>query len=440
MPQAPKSTSGSPSTTDGRSGIVRVMPAARISPRRQPVVPLSADERSQATRIAERLRADLGGLVKALPEQARGASGMSRHLDLVRPTCQRIVQTLGVAEASPETLTGLPGVQGLEQFLAALRARGGDERAIDIAAAAVGQFSAFLERVGGSQAKLAARLEAGRSRPEAGSLEAETERAALFDAAARVMGRRIETAVSLYVFQPAADDESMLERMLAHGQIGSRVRPGGMPMVLCSGNTMTFEQPEGPARLLDDAPAAGRTQSAILAPFTTHPLPTVTSRGSKGKLVQVIDPESLDHEIEVEIVLGERSRHPMYDESGAPTLDEVWVLVNAPTRQLLFDVYVEERLERRYRPSVDAQMWYPNLSSPGDDRWITRFPSQPRLQLLGRGLSQAASRAYTRQAELTRFFFQRLGLDPDRFVGFRCEVAYPIWRAGYRMAFETVGG
>jgi hypothetical protein len=203
---------------------------------------------------------------------------------------------------------------------------------------------------------------------------------------------------------------------------------------------MTFEGPDGPARLLDDGPAAGLTQSALLAPFTTHPLPTVTSRGSKGKLVQVIDPSSLDHEIEIEVMLGERSMHPMFDESGRPTLDEVWTLVNAPTRQLLLDVYIDERLERRFRPSVDAQMWYPNLSSPGDDRWITRFPSQPGLQLLGRGAARAASPAYHRQEELTQFFFGRLGLDPERFVGFRCEVAYPIWRAGYRMAFEHVPG
>ncbi|MBK7404009.1 MAG: hypothetical protein IPJ41_05120 [Phycisphaerales bacterium] len=391
-------------------------------------------------RIAERLRADLGGLLRALPEQAQAASGLSRYLDVVRPTCQRIVQTLAEPAATPETLVSLPGVRGLEQFLEAVRGHGVPQQAIEIAAAAVRQFEAFLDQIGGSQAKLAARLTTSRARPEAGSLEAEAERAGLFEAAARVTGRRIDTAVSLHVFQPAADDDSMLERMLAHGVIGSRIRPGGMPMVLCSGNTLTLEQPDGPARLLDDAPAAGKTQSAILAPFTTRPLPTVTSRGSKGKLVQVIDPDSLSGEIELDIMLGERSRHPMYDESGATTFDEIWTLVNAPTRQLIFDVYVEERLERRFRPSVDAQMWYPNLSSPGDDRWITRFPSQPRLQLLGRGISQAASPAYSRHAALTAFFFERLGLDPNRFVGFRSEVAYPIWRAGYRMAFEAVEG
>jgi hypothetical protein len=418
------------------AGIVRVVSPAKISPRRQPIAPLSAEELGQAVRLAERLRAELGAVVRALPEQAQGASGMARYLGVVRPTCQRIVQTLAEPDASPGTLAALPGVQGLEQFLEAARSRGGEPGPLDIAGAAVRQFAAFLVQCGGSQSKLAARLGAVRASPGADELGNEQRRAALYEAAADLMGRRIETALSLYIFQISPQDPSLLERMLAHGQIGSRIRPGGMPMVASSGNTLTLEQPEGPARLLDDAPAAGKTQSAILAPFTTEPLPTVTSRGSKGKLVQVIDPEALDREIELDIVLAERSAHPLYDDTGAPTLDEVWTLVNAPTRQLLLDVYLEQGLERRCRPSVDAQMWYPSLTSPGDDRWITRFPGQPRLQLLGRGTSGAESGAYHRHAELTRFFFERVGLDPGRFVGFRCEVAYPIWRAGYRMTFE----
>ena len=103
---------------------------------------------------------------------------MSRYLDLVRPTCQRIVQTLAEPDPSPETLISLPGVRGLEQFLEALKARGGDARAIEIASAAIQQFDAFLERTGGSQAKLAARLDAGRSGPEDNSLHAEAERGA----------------------------------------------------------------------------------------------------------------------------------------------------------------------------------------------------------------------------------------------------------------------
>jgi hypothetical protein len=38
--------------------------------------------------------------------------------------------------------------------------------------------------------------------------------------------------------------------------------------------------------------------------------------------------------------------------------------------------------------------------------------------------------------ELTEDMFSRSGLDPDEYVGYRCETAFPVWRLGYRMKFD----
>lgn len=433
-----------------RSAIVRVMAdPGKIQTRRKgrhprngSVPALSDKDLDQASRIATRLRAELQRVVRALPESARFASGMARHLGVVRPTCQRIVSVLEDPEPDVSALVRLPGVKGIEQFLDACREKGVSARAVDLAEAATSQFDAYLDAVGGSQRHLAERLRATIAPSQRSEAGAERVRESLFESAAMVTGRRCDVSLSVYIFRAIDGDPRMLERALAHGLIASEVRPGGMPMVLSSGNTLRFDQPDGPARLLDDEPAMGRTTSAILAPFTTHPLPTVTSRGEQGKLVQVIDPDTLDATAVLDVVLAERSRHPFVDEQGDPTLNEVWTLVNCPTRHLIFEVYLDEALERAFRPSVDAQQWYPNLSSPGDDRWITRYPGRPTLQMLGRGSAGATPSpgAYPRHGELTRYFFERLSLDPRRYFGFRCEVRYPIWRAGYRMQFEPVGG
>jgi hypothetical protein len=32
--------------------------------------------------------------------------------------------------------------------------------------------------------------------------------------------------------------------------------------------------------------------------------------------------------------------------------------------------------------------------------------------------------------------FERVGWDPEQFVGYRCEVAYPVWQAAYCMLFD----
>jgi hypothetical protein len=103
-------------------------------------------------------------------------------------------------------------------------------------------------------------------------------------------------------------------------------------------------------------------------------------------------------------------------------------------------VWLHRDLERRVRPAIDAQLWYPNLSSPGGDRWVTRFPDPPRLQLLGEGLVHARSDAWPGHADLCRVVFDRVGWEPSEFVGFRCEVAYPVWRGGYCMSFRPAPG
>ena len=423
--------------------MVRVMPGVGIQPGRGLVrasaQPLNDAEHRRAVRAAERLHADLGRLVEALPEAARHASGMSRHLGIVRNTCQRVVAALQDPPGL-DTLAKLPGVKGLDQFLVAMAAVGVSQEDVDIAETAVRAFEAIIDEFAGSHAKLAARLHAqggDASEPTPGTVQS---RAALYEAAASVMGRALDTHVSVYAFRHAPGDEGTLERALAHAQVGSTIMPGGMPVTLTSGNTL--EWIEGDARdatLLDETPARGRTQRALLEPFTTRPLPTVTSRGEAGKLVQLIDPAQLDGPTTFDVATAERSAHPARDANGRPTLDEVWTLVNAPTRRLVFDVYIHASIERLYRPSADALLWYPNLSVPGGDRWITRFPAQPKLELLGRGLDRAGTERHARHRAFTRFLFDTLGWPAGEFVGFRVETDFPIWRAGYCIRFDHVG-
>jgi hypothetical protein len=228
----------------------------------------------------------------------------------------------------------------------------------------------------------------------------------------------------------------MLERALAKGIIGSILTPGGLPMVLSSGDTVQGEEEARQVTLLKGEAARGRTPEAILKPFTTDPLPMVTSRGRGGTLFQVIDPKSADAR-PIDVVTALRARHPVMDPAtGRPTLDAVWSLVNCPSRRLVLDVYLHADMERLYRPSVEALLWTASLDIGEDQKWVMRLPAQPRLQLLGRGIGNAASPLWPRHAELTRYFFEHIGWDEGDFIGFRCEVEYPVWRAGYCMGFE----
>jgi hypothetical protein len=425
-------------------GIPGIPPTLNGGYRASLLPPLSAEEAERALQVAGRLQAVLRTLVGTLPEHARGASGMSRYLSIVRSTCQRGVSVVSEPTASVGMLTRLPGVKGLRRLVEGFRAIGTDSANIASAHAAIDQLELLIKDLAGSQTKLADRINANALELDINSAvlparSAELARKQLFASAVEVMGRQIDVRISLYAFRLHPDNSDTLERVLVTGRIGQLARIDAMPFSFRAGDTQQDQEGDRSTRFatLDDTPAHGSTPNAILRSFSTDPLPLVTSRGSDGQLVQIIDRASSRPSEPIDLVLANRSTHPaMVPNTNQPTLDEVWSLINYPARHLIFDVYLHRNMERLYRPSVDAQLWGPKLDLHPADRWLTRFSHGPRLVVLGNDLHAAHTDAYPRHVELTRYLFQRVGWPIEEFVGFRCEVAYPIWRSGYCMSFE----
>lgn len=391
-------------------------------------------------RVADRLHADLSHLVSLLPNAAQNGSGMSKHLDLVRNTCQRVIHAIRDQSPSAQTLVKLPGVKGLEQMLVAMRKAELPIESIELAAIAVSQFDQLINSLAGSHTKLANRINAVGTIDAESTLGSVESREALFHAAINITGRSAATSISLYAFRQSPENPDVLQRAIASGLLQTTVVPGGMPVVIRAGDTLQWDDPDNRTLdYLDDSKPMGNTPDALLKEFTTHPLPTVSSQGSADNLVQVIDPANFTGPQTLDVITAARSNHPFRDpKTDELTLDEVWSLVNCPCARLLFDIYLHRDLERMVRPKIDSQLWYPNLSSPGGQRWITRYPSPPRLELLGEGIAHASTGSHPRHSELTATLFDRVGWDASEFVGFRCEVAFPIWRAGYCMSFHPV--
>ncbi len=435
------------------SDMVRAMSTVPSTVRTWSARPLSASEWAQAERVAQRLTVELRRLIDALPEHARHASGMSRHLNVLRATCQRVVQAVQEEPDSPSMLAKLPGVEGMRQFLDGFRQTEVDGADVEAAQSAVEGLERLITAVGGSQAKLIERLNLSPTirAGAAPALATTDQRAALFNAAAAVTGRSCEVALSVYAFRIDPDSPTTMQRALVKGMFGATVVPGGVPMILASGDTVKGDDEVRRVMQLNRGAMRGRTPEAILRPFTTDPLPMVTSRNRSGTLYQVIDPAAaaapadgdeagaaVDQRLDVTTAL--LASHPMYEaQTGLPTLNAVWSLVSCPTARLIFDVYLHADMERLFRPSIDALLWSASLDVPEDDKWVMRLPAQPRLHLLGRGLAQAASELYPRHVELTKYFFDHIEWNPEDFVGFRCEVLYPVWRAGYCMGMEYLG-
>lgn len=407
--------------------------------------PLDSHLAAEAQRVASRLRADWLALLKALPADARSASGLARALRLGRVNCQRLVFALESADG-PALLTRLPGVDGLTQLADAISTTFGDLPELAAARTATEHFARLCRAAGGSHARLIARLRLaeladGSAGPAGHTPDASKQR--LFDAAAEVTGRSADLSVSIYAFRRIPGRDNMLERALIHGIFGARALPGGMPLVLFVGDTHSDLPAEGtpdPAQYAEQArqreaqALSTPGKSVVLSDFSTQPVPILTDRRTERTHLDLIDaPASRP----VDIVTAIRTEHPYLDpQTGLSTLDAVWTLMNTPIRKLVFDVYLHRTLERTVRPAIDAQLWNPGLDLRPENRWVARLPEVPKLQLLGQGIERSASPLSPRHAAMTRQLFERLSWDPSDFFGVRCELTYPVWRAGYCVVLE----
>lgn len=391
---------------------------------------------AKADQIGRRLQAELREVMDLLPAGHRAASAMARLLQLDRATCQRLVQGASGHNPGPRTLIVLPGVGGLRQFLAAVAERvpgAASAESVAGASAAVDRFQAFLDEVNLSQRGLRAVLEgsAGRVPRFAAPPDDALARESLFVSAAEVVGRWSEASIHLSVIRPVPGDDTVTDWARARVLAGHRWRPSAVPLEV--GGTATLRGP-GPGPSMGALePAQG---SGLLEAFCTRPIPPVVAKAAGKRMVHVIDTDAVAGQGPADIVTATRVARPdPHPATLSPPVGEVWALQNIPARRLVFDTLVHRTMAAACVAGLEAHLWMPDVGSRHDAaRWSTRLPGGPALTPLSvRDLSTGAFAAYP---DLVAHVFDELAWPIDEFVGFRCDVAYPVWRGGYVMRFD----
>lgn len=417
-----------------------------------PGAALSPDERAAAAQVARRLSGELRALVALLPPDQRGASAMSRALSVDRNTCQRLVASLATDEPNEVLLVRLPGVQGLRQLIQAIRTFRSDSVAAEQAAAAsaaVDALEALISEVAGSQRRLRQRLEADIEfgADPRGPGDDVNARRSLFRAATEIVGRWSDSIVLTSIIRPVPDNPDQTETVRMQGRFGHIWRASAVPLELAAvtPDVLSLDaRPGAPRttgvamRTLSARPAQGDTPDSLLTEFCSHPLPKVTTRSSGTQTLHVIDAAETASSRPLDIVIAHRRSTP--DRNPAtldPPIGEVSALVVYPTRRMVSDVFLHRDLARRCTPTAELHLGgFSSVAPARRSRWSTRFPGDPPLSCLGSGLQRAATPAYDRYAELASHVFDKVGWDPNQFIGYRCEVVYPIWQAAYCMIFD----
>jgi len=403
-------------------------------------------------RVGERLRGELSALLAGFPLEARRLAGMARWLDVDQSTCRRVLAGAEHRGDPIEVVTKVPGVQGILNFTKAVRQKQVDANLVSDAEAAIAAFSELIIDCGGSQSSLGRRIAAsladvpGDGAPGEKNLSkrSESDRKAAFESAVLITRMSMEVCIGIVLVRPSETHPGRIDIGVVGGKVGVKVLQGANTLITYFSYD-ALKAPVVPLVKSSDQRAASdpeRSQpSFILDEFTTHPLPTTTTKLFNGGLLHTVDP---NHTISgpIDVIEGRWispfSSNPLTD-SSIPVINNGRT-ADPPARHLISDVYVHNDLARASLASVGVYIMGVH-GVLGDhehpsNRWYLRMNHQPNLRVLGPGIGQAHCDAYSRHAELTRLLFDSVGADPSGYFGYRCEERYPLYGMDYEICLD----
>ncbi|MBY0263032.1 MAG: hypothetical protein K2Q20_11855, partial [Phycisphaerales bacterium] len=382
-------------------------------------------------RLAQRLEHDLGVVLAAVPPVYRTASALSRWTGVVRPLCHRVMAATAPRSEPLELLDALPGVEGLEMVLSEIAIRSGDMQASVSAVHAVRSYRELIGMLGGSQAKARRNAAILVARERAGGDPALESRRALFGGAAEVADAECDAILLMHVLGPpragAQGDPHRTVRQIVAGYIGLKRGPRSLPIV------HTHRLPHSAAQPAP-VPVAG---ASVLAEFTTHPLPTVVTRGDPGYECDVFDFAS-----DAAAPAAHRSACSptnLFLQTGS-TIDRsdvgygLHVVTRVPTRRLVVDLILHQGLG--YSGPAWGGVYFTGLRGEVKGEPSARWSD--RLDILARpGVFDPGSAApptlpdFPPHGPLIDGLIAGTGAPASEFWRFRFTVEYPIWGADH---------
>lgn len=408
-------------------------------PRTQHVRPLTAEERSAARRVGERLRSELVELVRQLPPENRGGAAMARELGVDRSTCQRVLSATRTSGDAVEVLLRVPGTEGLDRFVGAFAERGTAKELLRGAEESLVAFARLVEKLAGSRTALARRIEAvgSTSGERIGEEEEAAAREQVFEALRVLTGAWIDVQTNVLIVRPVPTDTRRVEVVGARDVVGLSGRSGAPPVAGLYFAQAHQELPEGQPRPVPlSSDGAGAETSTLLPEFSSDPLPEVVTREVGDVTLQLIEPPGTDAE-PIDVALAHRLEPPILHPAlqDDRRLDLYYHCV-APTRRTLLHAYLHRSLASRCLAEAQVHQRSVELRTESADPWFDQLEQRMVVEILGSDIAAAEKGASQRQTRLLEHLFRSVGWNPREFVGFRLALDHPLWACRYTMTFE----
>jgi hypothetical protein len=364
---------------------------------------------------------------RALVGLGPGATGAKIRavLNVDRGTAQRLARASRMATSGVADLEQMPGTAAWERVVAGVERSLGESHAhAQRLAYAVSKFAESLEMFGGSLAAAARALRERRPPEGRGAAGQRAIGRSLSDAFAAMMGYCVDVRLSILAYRPNPQSPELLDEAMLQSLQGCSGTSGSHPIVL-----RRFRTTDG-SRLSPSATSGDARGISLLRAGTSVPPPEMLSTGDEHSQVVMLDPAWADRtdRLSVTSLVVDRAAGPMPWASPPPVL-EVETLNRYPSRRLLLLYLVHRDVDLGGTATFGAfgDRRIDGLGRP----WFDRLPEHATLVRNTDSWSTCFHEASPAFSDIVREMFERLGWDPEPFVGYQVQVDSPVPLARY---------
>ncbi|KZN56517.1 hypothetical protein [Pseudoalteromonas luteoviolacea] len=394
---------------------------------------LNQHNRTELTRLGERIQKTFLAVSHALPEHAHTIGGFAKYLDYNRSNSQRFFAACK-ANNGLQVLVELPGTQALQQLCEKL-----SPLLPSVLISQVNQVVDLFSQCIESNAKSHADLKRLLQEPKNSEVlkEGSEHKAQLYHAAKALLKFSVEEVFCIYILRENQNDPSYLQEVALISKSGINRLMGAVPFV----QFYTHPHPEhfsGPVEI---------TASSALKPneFTLGVSKELSSPGflnafstySPSNSGLVFDPlPSQNSDVTFVFNNPDEVVNPLDRNSPCSSTS---LSIKNPVKKLTMLVLLEKQIDKC--STVNIGCYHSNQKVEegklkASDLWTERFPEFPELKITPLENDFAHSQLLEEQKTKLRYLLTVSGIAADDFICYTTDVDYPIWSSTYRIYFE----
>lgn len=391
--------------------------------------------------VGQALAESLGGIVAAVPADARGTVGLARHLAVDKVLVSRVLKALRTGDPIA-VLHHLPGPEPLRRLVRAAQSAGIGQALVAAADTAVQRFDLLVREETGDRSTLDAILSGLVPAARVG-FELRRKQAA-YRAMSQLKGVTARLNVASVLLHPGSDP-NRIDVVWIFGTLGIQRLRAGVPIKFASRRLGPETAPRAPRTLRGEPVDAATGLSHLrLDEYCSTPVPELLVQRAGDVLHYTLADEGFGPRSAVDLVFAEVNRNEIDrwaaaapNAHGRERRTYFFAEVPIPTEALLFDVYSHEAIFGGREPELSVyDTALEGIASPNDPgRDIDRLDTSESIATIPLGAGAAPSSDAPVYATLIADVCARLGWSLERFRGWRTRIDYPMYGSQVTLSF-----